>query len=72
MGRIVNSAVRYRFSIGQRVTLSGTRLEKVPVAGDFQVTAQLPYDGGEHQYRVKHDREAFERRVGEHRLILAA
>ena len=72
MGRIMNTAARFRFSVGQRVTLSGTRLEKVPVAGDFRVVAQLPYDGGEHQYRVKHEREAFERRVGEHRLILAA
>jgi hypothetical protein len=72
MSRSVNNAARFRFSVGQRVTLSGTRLEKVAVAGDFKVTAQLPHDGGEHQYRVKHDREAFERRVGEYRLILAA
>lgn len=72
MGRIEKIGGRYRFSVGQRVTLSSTRFERVPVAGDFKVTAQLPAEEGEHQYRVKHDREAFERRVGEHRLTLAA
>ena len=71
MVTIEKTVKRYRFSVGQRVSLSATRFERVPI-GAYRVTAQLPAEDGEHQYRVKHEREAFERRVGEHRLTLAA
>lgn len=71
MGITRKAVEHYRFSIGQRVSLSATRFERVPI-GSYRVTAQLPAEGGEHQYRVKHEGEAFERRVGEHRLNLAA
>ncbi len=72
MGRIETAAKPYRFTIGQQVVLSATRLERLPVVGSFRIIARLPAELGEHQYRVKHDREAFERRVGEYRLTAAA
>jgi hypothetical protein len=61
----------HRFSVGQRVSLSATRFEKLPLAGTFEIMALLPAKDGERQYRVKHDREAFERMVGEGRLTPA-
>ena len=65
-------ATPYRYTVGQRVTLAGLRSDRLPVAGSFRIVAQLPAEAGEHQYRVKHDQEAFERHVGEFRLTLAA
>ncbi len=61
----------HRFKIGQQVNLAATRFERILVAGSFEVIARLPAEAGEPQYRVKHGREAFERRVGEHRLTAA-
>lgn len=68
MGKIGEAAKADRFSIGQRVALAATRFDKVPLGGGFQIVACLPVELGERQYRIKHDREAFERRVGEYRL----
>jgi hypothetical protein len=61
----------HKFSVGQRVTLSAIRLEMIPLAGAFKVVALLPAKDDEWQYRVKHDREAFERMVSEGRLASA-
>jgi len=71
MGTSDKTVTLSRFSVGQRVSLSATRFERVPI-GSYRIVAQLPAEAGEHQYRVKHEREAFERRVGEYRLTLAA
>jgi hypothetical protein len=59
---------RYRFSVGQKVVISATGSDRLPAGGTFRITARLPLEQGEYQYRVQHDREAFERRVGENRL----
>ena len=61
----------YRFSVGQQVVVSTAGFDRLPVSGAFRVTARLPTEQGEHQYRIKHERELFERKVGEHRLTLA-
>jgi hypothetical protein len=61
----------HRFIIGQQVNLAATRFERILVAGSFEIIARLPSEAGEPQYRVKNGHEAFERRVGEHRLTPA-
>lgn len=58
----------HRFSVGQWVSVSATRFEMASLPGAFKIMALLPAKDGERQYRVKHDREAFERMVGESRL----
>lgn len=69
----MEEAVRpYKFAVGQKVVLKASRFERVLVAGTFEVTARLPAEDGEPQYRIRHGRDAFERRVGEHRLAPAA
>ena len=71
MGNIQKVVKPYKFSIGQHVVVSATRFDRVPVTGTFKIMALLPAEAGEQQYRIKNDREAFERRVGESRLTLA-
>ena len=68
MGKIDEAAKADKFPVGQRVALAATRFDKVPVAGAFHIVACLPVEQGERQFRIKHEGEAFERRVGEYRL----
>jgi len=68
MGTIDEAVRPDKFPVGQRVQLAANRFDRVPVAGSFEIMARLPSDLGERQYRIKHEREAFERRVGEYRL----
>jgi hypothetical protein len=60
----------YRFSVGQKVAVSTAGTDRLPTAGSFRVTARLPAEQGEQQYRIQHEREVFERKVGENRLTL--
>ena len=72
MGKIEQAGKSHKFAVGQKVILKASRFERVLVSGTFEVTARLPAEDGEPQYRIRHGRDAFERRVGEHRLALAA
>jgi hypothetical protein len=61
---------RHKFKIGQLVYFD------VPpnlgaATGVYYITAQLPATGGEFQYRIKSEREAFERVAREAQLIRA-
>ncbi len=60
----------YRFSVGQKVSVSTAGTDRLPTVGSFRVTARLPAEQGEQQYRIQHEREVFERKVGENRLTL--
>jgi hypothetical protein len=68
MGKINEAVMPDKFPVGQRVQLAANRFDRVPLSGNFEIVARLPSDQGERQYRIKHDGEAFERRVGEYRL----
>jgi len=57
----------HKFSIGDKVTLSpaaGT----AALPGAYEVLRQLPSDGDEQQYRVKHTEEKHERVAKESQL----
>ncbi|GEM_PF-4007708 len=64
------AVTQYKFSVGQRVAVSTAGTDRLPVGGTFRVTARLPAEQGESQYRIQHEREIFERKVGERRLTL--
>jgi hypothetical protein len=63
-----NAVVIHAFGIGNMV-----RLLRLPnaVAGPYRVVAQLPERDGEFQYRIKSDREPYERIVKEDELRFA-
>lgn len=56
-----------KFGAGQRVTLVRSDSFAAP-AGGYTIVSVLPLDRGPQQYRVKNDRESFERIFDEVRL----
>jgi hypothetical protein len=58
----------HRFHVGQMVRLSGSFPLRNAVTGDYKVLSQLPSRDGELQYRIKSNREPYERVVKEGEL----
>jgi hypothetical protein len=67
---VPEALAQYRFSVGQKVAVATAGFDRLPVGGSFRVTARLPAEQGEYHYRIQHEREAFERKVGEGRMTL--
>jgi hypothetical protein len=61
-------AVNHRFGIGDMVRLSRTGPLRNAAPGLYQVVAQLPEREGELQYRVKSEREPYQRIMKEDEL----
>ena len=57
----------HKFKVGQRVRLAGTSHDW-GVTGVYKVTAQLPEERGEHQYRVQSTSSPQQRVVVESRI----
>lgn len=52
---------RHKFKIGQRVSYSPGKLTMSTSSSEFKIVRQLPSETGECMYRIKSDREPFER-----------
>jgi hypothetical protein len=61
----------HRFSVGAMVRLSRSRTLPNAITGPYEVIATLPERDGELQYRIKSDREPFQRIMTEDELELA-
>jgi hypothetical protein len=68
LGQELDATLTHRFHVGQMVRLGGGFPLRIAVAGDYKVLSQLPSRDGELQYRVKSDREPYERVVKESEL----
>jgi hypothetical protein len=66
-----NTVVIHRFGIGKIVRFSATLRLPNAAAGTYRVVAQLPQRDGEFQYRIKSDREPYDRVVKEDELRFA-
>ena len=66
-----NAVVIPAFGIGKLVLLSATFRLPNAATGPYRVLAQLPERDGEFQYRIKSDREPYERIVKEDELRFA-
>jgi len=56
-----NTVVTDRFPVGTMVRLSRTRPLHNAVSGLYEVLARLPERDGEFQYRIKSEREPYQR-----------
>jgi hypothetical protein len=56
------------FATGQSVRLTNASRFTLAAPGDYKITRLLPESAGELQYRVRCDKEAYERVVGENEL----
>lgn len=59
----------HKFKIGQSVHYTSSAYDRGIASGIYQVTQLLPYDGEDHQYRIKSSTEPHERAVKESQLI---
>jgi hypothetical protein len=66
-----NTVVIHRFGIGNMVRVSATFRLPNAAAGTYRIVAQLPQRDGEFQYRIKSDREPYDRVVKEDELRFA-
>ena len=64
----INASSTHRFTIGNMVRLNRVVPLRNAVAGPYEVLAQLPERDGELQYRVKSDREPYQRIIKEDEL----
>jgi hypothetical protein len=53
-----------QFQSGQTVRLSRA-VNRLAAVGDYKIVRVLPHEGGEQQFRIKSDQEAYERVVKE-------
>jgi hypothetical protein len=60
--------MRHNFVSGQSVRLANGSRFTLAAAGDYKITRLLPERAGELQYRVRSDKEAYERVVGENEI----
>jgi hypothetical protein len=58
----------HRFTIGQTVRYIAGPTNRATANGTFKIVKLLPLEGDEHQYRIKHNEEAFERVAKESQL----
>jgi hypothetical protein len=66
-----NAVANHRFTAGHIVRLSRAIPLRNAAAGNYAVLAQLPERDGELQYRIKSDREPYQRIVKEGELEIA-
>ena len=66
-----NTSVSHRFAVGNMVRLSKTVPLRNAVPGLYEVLAQLPEREGRCQYRIKSEREPYQRIIKEDELQLA-
>jgi hypothetical protein len=59
---------RHSFVAGQSVRFARASRFTPAAPGDFKIARLLPESAGELQYRVRSDKEAYERVVGLHKL----
>ncbi|MEW5964216.1 MAG: hypothetical protein AB1749_11705 [Pseudomonadota bacterium] len=52
---------QHRFRIGQRVSYTPGKLTMSTTSSEFKIIRQLPAESGECMYRIKSEREPFER-----------
>ncbi len=62
--------VSYRFTVGDMVRLTKMLPIRNAVSGPYEILAQLPVRDGELQYRVKSEREPYQRILKEDELEL--
>ena len=60
--------ISHRFSVGRMVRLSQAVRLRNAAPGSYEVLAQLPDRDGEFQYRLKSDREPYQRIAKENEL----
>lgn len=58
----------HKFQIGQNVLFTANTATRPAAAGSYSVVRLLPSDGGDAQYRIKSQTEAFERVARESQL----
>jgi hypothetical protein len=58
----------HKFRIGEQVELVPGMAERLTAGGIYEVVRQLPTSNGEFGYRIKSDREPYERAVRESQL----
>jgi hypothetical protein len=58
----------HRFNVGQTVLFSSNATSRPAASGSYKVIRQLPSEGDDYQYRIKHPGEAFERVAKESQL----
>jgi hypothetical protein len=58
----------HKFSIGETVYFTSRLLGHMNANSSYEVVRLLPSDGSDYQYRIKNQREAFERVVKESQL----
>jgi hypothetical protein len=63
-----NEPVGHRFAIGNMVRLSRDMPLRNAVQGPYEILARLPEREGEFQYRVKSERETYQRIMKEDEL----
>jgi hypothetical protein len=63
-----NAVISHRFAIGNMVRLSRVLPLQNAVPGPYAVLAQLPERDGELQYRIKSNREPYQRIIKEDEL----
>jgi hypothetical protein len=63
----IDTVVHHRFAVGSAVRFTRTA-PLHPAVGPYEVLAQLPERDGECQYRIRSDREPYQRIVKEHEL----
>ena len=61
----------HRFAVGRIVRISGGLSARNAAAGTYKVVAQLPERDGALQYRIKSEREPFQRIIKEDELDAA-
>jgi hypothetical protein len=59
---------RFKFQVGQTVTLIPSRLDPHVPAGTYVIQRQLPAEGNDLRYRVKSNQDGHERVVPEAQL----
>jgi len=64
----VNAVSIHRFAVGNMVRLNRAFPLRNALPGAYEVLAQLPERDGEFQYRIKSDREPYQRIVKEDEL----
>jgi hypothetical protein len=64
----LHTTTTHRYHVGQIVRLGGGFPLRNAVTGEYKVVSQLPSRDGELQYRIKSNREPYERVVKEGEL----
>ncbi|MGH6674391.1 MAG: hypothetical protein ACRECV_20790 [Xanthobacteraceae bacterium] len=60
----------HKFHVGQTVFYTSSPISRPGASGTYKVVRLLPSEGDDHQYRIKHSGEAFERVAKESQLEL--